>query len=247
MWSSLKKFFSSLFSQPKAPAGPPVAAKPAPTPSQAPAPAPVPAPAPAAPSKPSAPSREDIVAAYIALATGKLENTLKFPWQNIRETAGKNRSTQIDALIRRQGGKLAEPYCQYGQQEALDDICAHFKVPRKQVKIPEGGSTQAVFEGTDKKYIRSKPLPGCWMTWRKRGTYKGHVGHITAILPSTTKKPLTVFEFNTDASSSDSVVRDGQGAGFCKRSEGSYGDMDVRGYIDVAQAVIDAWHAVNED
>jgi hypothetical protein len=179
------------------------------------------------------PTRDQVAAVARQIITGAIPNRLGIPYQNIRETGGPNRSPAIDAIIRKHGGGVGQPYCQYGQQELLDAICAHYGVNRARVRLPVGGSTQGVYNMVPAKYKRRQAAPMCWITW-SAGPGKGHVGMVFAA-----GRRLSTFEFNTTASKSR-VIRNGQGAAWCDRSPGSLGRMRVRGFVDVYQALADA-------
>ena len=181
------------------------------------------------------PTREEMLQVVLDLISGKIRPRIGFGYADIRETQGKNRSPALDTLIRRQGGALGDPYCQFGLQEMLDDLCAHYKINRKSVRLPEGGSTQSVFESTPKEFKHSQPLPMRWVTWRKGDSWRGHVGIVTGPVKNGL---FQTFEFNTGPG--PGVVRDGDGAFFKSRDLDGYGDMRLRGYIDVYQAVTEA-------
>ena len=155
----------------------------------------------------------------------------------IRETKGKNRSPEIDKLVKAQGGKLGEPYCQYGQQEVVDELCRYYKLDRKLVELPEGGSTQTVWGLVPKKYKVDKPNALCWVTWQNGNSWTGHV---EMCLTESASGKFKALGFNTNIDDSNSVVRDGQGSGYTSRKTGSLNGMHVKGYTDVYQAIVDA-------
>ena len=199
-------------------------------------PKPVAVPAPvASPANHKVPTREEMTAVATGLIEGTIPNRLGVAYKKIRETEGKNRSREIDMIITKQGGKLAEPYCQYGQQEFLDELCSYYGIDRKLVKIPEGGGTLNTYRSVPAKYKIKSPIPMSWTTWRHGETEKGHVG-MNFTVP--VKGTYHMFEFNTSAGSS--VVRDGEGAMWTDRTTGKIGDMVVFGYTDVYQALVDA-------
>lgn len=192
---------------------------------------------PEAPKKPKGiPTREQMLEAAIGMIEGTIPTRIG-PYKNVRESNGKNRSKAIDSLIKAQGGSLGDPYCQWGLQEWLDELCRYYKVDRKKVAIPEGGSTQTVYGDTPSRFKISKPASLCWMTWRYGTSWQGHVGMVLKVLSSS---QVQNFEFNTTVRVNE-VVRDGQGASYVKRSTGSkIGTMTLRGYIDVYAAIIEA-------
>jgi len=174
------------------------------------------------------------------VAAGMVEGTIQTrvgPYRNIKETSGNNRSPAIDKILVTQGGEFGDPYCQYGQQEFLDELCRYYDVPRKSVDLPKGGSTQLVWSKIPDKYKRLSPSPLCWVTWRHSNTGKGHVGMCFG-LP--TDIYFKAFEFNTSVTEDGSVERDGQGAHWTRRSVATVGDMEILGYADVYQAIVDA-------
>jgi hypothetical protein len=203
------------------------------------APKPVAVPAPATtPATHKVPTRAEMTAVATGLIEGTIPNRLGVAYKKIRETQGKNRSREIDMIITKQGGSLAEPYCQYGQQEFLDQLCDYYGIDRKAVKIPEGGGTLNVFAGVPSKYKIKAPVPMSWTTWRHGSTAKGHVG--MNFTPPVNGK-YHMFEFNTSAGSE--VVRDGEGAMWTDRTTGTIGDMIPQGYTDIYQAIVDAMPA----
>lgn len=186
------------------------------------------------------PTRDQMLRVAIAMIEGKIP-VKAGAYKLIRETEGKNRSVAIDGLIQRQGGKLGEAYCQYGQQEFLDELCAYYGIDRKKVKLPEGGGTQSIFNKIDQKYRRQAYEAMCWITWQQLlDPNKGHVG---LTLEKMKGNFFRTFEFNTTAYGDD-VVRDGQGAEYVKRTDGPTASMKVRGFTDVYQAIVDAMDPV---
>jgi len=188
------------------------------------------------------PSREEMLGVVIGMIEGDIP-VQNGPFKIIRETKGKNRSAEIDALIKRQGGTLGDPYCAWGQQEILDELCAYYEIDRKKVKLNEGGSCDSLFKKLDKAgvYRVKAPVPVSWVIFR----YPNGKGHIEMPLSTADKKGnFRAFGFNTTAKGAE-VVRDGQGAGYTLRSVKGYGDAKVRGYFDVYQAIVDAMEVKN--
>jgi hypothetical protein len=200
-----------------------------------------PLPIPEAPAEPPASeagpvTREFITGIYLNLCHNMRGGVT--PYKKIRETAGKNRSREIDALILQQGGSLGEPYCVYGQQQAIDDICSTLKLDRKEIEIPEGGSTQRVFKKTPDKFKKQKPAPMRIVVWQnKSDATHGHFG--MCLSEADSNGVFQTFEFNTSPDVS-SVVRDGQGAHFLNRNIAGTHSMRVLGYIDLFESIIDA-------
>lgn len=181
------------------------------------------------------PTRDEMMQVYIGMIEGTIPTKIG-AYKLIRESHGKNRSPHIDEMITRQGGKLAEPYCQYGMQESLDELCAYYKVDRKKVNIPEGGGTQTIWSKVPQKYKRATYEAMCWVTWQNGNELKGHVG---MALQKSKGNTFHTFEFNTTAKA-DGVVRDGQGAEYAVRDGNGYGSMHIKGFTDVYQAIVDA-------
>lgn len=160
------------------------------------------------------------------------------PYKKIRETSGKNRSPELDQLILKQGGSLGEPYCVYGQQQAIDDICSILKIDRKSVDIPEGGSSQRVFKNSPDRFKKSKPAPMRIVVWQYLSD-PAH-GHFGVCLSYADGNGLfQTFEFNTNPDPG-SVIRDGQGAHFLNRNIAGTRSMRVLGYIDLFEAIKEA-------
>lgn len=244
-WEWIKAFFTTLFGRvanesgkASVPAGSNSSATGSPSNAGKPTPTPVATP----PVKPAArpPTREEVLAVVLDLIEGRRANRLGLAYKLIREDQGKNRAKAIDLLILGQGGELAEPYCQYGQQELIDELCRVYKIDRKKVVIPEGGGTQRVFDTTPEHLKRSVPDALTWITW----SYGNGHGHVGMCLAKAQAKLVRTFEFNTSAYG-DEIVRDGEGAEYCSRSieGGKLGSqaVTIRGYIDVYQALVDAW------
>ena len=183
------------------------------------------------------PTREEMAKVIINLING-ITQSPSGPYRALRETDGNNRSKMLDAMIKRQGGNLGDAWCMFFQQQMLDDLCAIYGVSRKLVKIPEGGSTQSVIEATTSKYRLSAPKVCTQVIWRRGTTWTGHVGMVLKLVSST---KFETFEGNTSADQiGGEIIRDGQGAYFKQRTTSGYGQMQVRGYIDVYQAICDA-------
>ncbi len=194
--------------------------------------------------KPGMLTREQLNDLYLEICFGvKKISFLKRPYVLYRETAGKNRSTDIDSLITRQGGKLGQAYCQYGQQDSIDAIAEATQIPRKLFDYPEGGGTQKTIERINKKYVVNEPNIMCLTTWQYNNGDTGHIEMIVALLVGFTKN----FGFNTDIDGDDKVVRDGQGCGYTKRntlkSQYINGNLvEVKAYVDFYAIYADAFN-----
>lgn len=183
------------------------------------------------------PTRAEMSVVLNDLIEGRLPNSHGKAYKEFRESAGKNRSPEIDSLIKKQGGTLGQSYCQYGCQDMLDELCAYYKVDRTKVNIPEGGGTQDVFSKCHSKYRVDKPDVLRLVTWRHADSWQGHVG--MCLSSPNPKKIFKTFEFNTSAGGVG-VVRDGDGAAYKDRSLDGFGTMKIRGFIDVYEAIVDA-------
>lgn len=160
------------------------------------------------------------------------------PYKKIRETKGKNRSPELDKLILNQGGSLGEPYCVYGQQQAIDDICSLLKLDRKTVLVPEGGSSQRVFKKSPDRFKKSKPAPMRLVVWQYASDpTRGHFG--MCLSEADNNGSFQTFEFNTSPDAS-AVIRDGQGAHFTNRNVSGTRSMKILGYIDLFDAIVEA-------
>ena len=231
MWDFLKL----IFQKPKpflSPIPSPIVAPQSPSPATSPTP-------PVQQSSAHLPTREEVGKVIEGMIEGTIETRLG-ALKNIRETQGDNRSPEIDKLICGHGGALGESYCQYGQQEILDDLCKYYKIDRKKLNLPIGGSTQQVWNLVPREFKRQEPDVACWVTWQHSN---GWVGHVGMCLTKESNGHFRTFEFNTSLKADGSVERNGQGASYCSRSVVSTGNMKIRGYTDVYTALIEAMKA----
>lgn len=193
------------------------------------------------PLKKKVPARTFVADLLVCFAEGTYPTRVG-PYKKIKESKGKNRSAEIDAINIKQGGYLGAPYCQAGVQEGLDDLCAYLKIDRKLVKLPEGVGTQKVWADTPAKYKINRPLPATWANWNSGGG-KGHTGWVISIL---NEKQFKTMEFNTSAAG-QGIERDGEGFyNGLTRNIGGYGTTRVNGYIDVYAALADAMISTGE-
>lgn len=181
------------------------------------------------------PTRKEMVQVIKDMCTGKIK-TKNGPYEGIRETKGKNRDPQIDAIILRQGGSLGQPYCQWGMQEILDELCDYYGVSRKSVDIPEGGGTQDVYRRSPERFKHAKVVFPSWRTWKKGNT---GLGHVEMALETISEGLYKMFGFNTSVKGSE-VARDGEGCGFTKRPHDPAGSLSPVGYIDIYAAIKEA-------
>ena len=186
----------------------------------------------------STPTRAEMLQVYLDFCEGNLPTELGIAYQNIRETHGNNRSPFIDKLIKRQGGTLADPYCMWGMQESIDELCRYYKIDRRLVSlsIPKGGSTQLVFKNSSEHLKHQNPMPMRMVFWRQNSNpARGHVGMVVTELNQDSS--FGTFEFNTSVSTQHEVIRDGQGAGFLIRRLNGTNTMTIIGYVDVYDAI----------
>lgn len=173
------------------------------------------------------------IAAYIEELITKGTNNpfTKTPYKDFRESQGKNRSKELDALIIRNGGKLADPYCLYGLQDILRAVEIKFKI---KFDLPKTGSTQSFFNRVNSIYKTSEPLPYAIGIYQKGDEYKGHA---VLCLSKIDAEDFSTFEFNTSPEQGKIVERDGQGCYFKTRSVEGYDDMRLRGFVDIFKAI----------
>lgn len=156
----------------------------------------------------------------------------KLPYMNFRETFGNNRSEELDKLIIRNGGKLADPYCLYGQQDILRAVELKFKI---KFDLPKTGSTQKFFNNTKPEYITNLPLKYSIGIFRqKKDPTRGHAVHVRTQIDT---KQFSTFEFNTSPQVNQEIVRDGEGCYFKVRQLVGYNEMELRGFVDIFKAI----------
>lgn len=158
------------------------------------------------------------------------------PYEQVRETNGKNRSPVIDKIITGHGGALGSAYCCYGVQQVLDDVEAAYKKLGIDMHfdIPGGGSTQQLWAKANADYKVALPKASSLVVWRHMGNPS--TGHIGFCLSGNNGGKFETFEFNTSADSS-AVVRDGEGAYYRNRPFKDVGDMHILGFIDLQKAM----------
>ena len=195
-----------------------------------------PAPVVSRPAEKVIPNRYEMAQVLRSMINGSIPTRVG-PYYQIKETNGNNRSKAIDMIIKAQGGDLGESYCQYGQQEMLDELCRYYDISRKKVRIPGGGSTRSVWDNTPQQYKRAAPDLMRWVTWQHGTSWRGHVGMCFSMSKDGS---FQTFEFNTSLVSSGGVVRDGEGASWCDRNTKGSGDMHILGYVDIYAAIVEA-------
>lgn len=184
-------------------------------------------------------TREGVLKVYRDMCEGKIK-TKNGPYVLVRETKGKNRSKQIDAINLDQKSYLGAPYCMNGQQDALDELCKYFGIDRRKVRFKETASCDSAFrwiEKNAKEFLLDRPKPMVYVIYQ----YSDGTGHIECCLTEADVRGIfETFGFNTNIDGDDAVVRDGQGAGYVKRNIRGYGSAKVRGYFDVYAALEEA-------
>lgn len=202
-------------------------------------------PVPPVSTKKKVPTRDEMNLVVKGFVDGTIPTRVG-PYSKIKEIKGKNnRSDQIDSINKAQGGSLADPYCQAGMQETLDEQCRYYDIDRKKVNIPEGVGTQDVWRKTPAKYKTNSPQPCMWVNWKHTDNPgRGHTGlTITGVVK---KIFFNTMEFNTTAAG-QKVVRDGEGFYYgLERDLDGYGDAVINGFIDVYAAIVDAMIASGE-
>lgn len=186
------------------------------------------------PEKPDTPTPEPVNPSKLPTrseVSAFIESLLNTRYNGMKETQGKNRSPELDALIKRQGGALGEPYCLYGIQDVLDEVRKKFNVT---IDLPEGGSTQSFWEGVKKEYKTQTPATCQVGIYRKGETWSGH-----AVMPMSGANESGVyrtFEFNTNLNAT-MLERDGEGCGFRTRNTKGYIGYNLRGFVDIYKAM----------
>lgn len=207
------------------------------------------------PPPPSSPSplltREQYNSLNLAIFEGRLKVSPynEQPYAYLREDRGrKNRNKWIDLIINRQGGSLGDAYCQFGQQDKLDAVAMHLKIPRKYFNYPEGGGTQRVFDKVNDDYKRKTPLEACFVTVEYNDSGKGHIEDVLDVVQKVDDDSfkLLTMAFNTNIDGDDSIVRDGQGGGFATRTispvmKQGNDTVKLRGYVDHYLIYVDAY------
>ena len=172
------------------------------------------------PPQPNVMLKEKIIQEIISIA---------HKWIGVRETKGKNRSPEIDALILSQNGSLGSPYCMYGVQHVVQSVCLKLNLKNP---LPQGGSTQRVWSKIPIAYKKDLPSRGDLIFWQSRSDKtRGHVG----IVASTKDANIVCIEFNTDGYGS----RDGDGVWSKERKLSGTVSLKVLGFVDVAKMIVE--------
>lgn len=173
------------------------------------------------------------IAKYIddLIVHGKDNPFTKTAYKDFRESEGKNKSKDIDALLIRNGGSLSMPYCCFGLMDILRAVEIKFQI---KFDLPKSGSTQGFFNRTKPEYKTSEPTPYTIGIYQKGDEYKGHAVFCLAKIDN---EKFSTFEFNTSPDVGPNIERDGQGCYFKIRSVDGYGDMRMRGFVDIFKAI----------
>lgn len=153
------------------------------------------------------------------------------PYMNFRETQGKNRSPDLDAMITRNGGKLGDPYCVFGLQDILRACEKRFKC---EIDLPKTGGVLNLWQNTKPEFKTQTPRPFTIGCYRKGESLHGH-----AILcfGEINNKELSSFEFNTSPNADPEIIRDGEGCYFKVRQTQGFGAFKLLGFIDIFDAI----------
>lgn len=144
--------------------------------------------------------------------------------------------------VGKNGGQYVETFQKFCDINAGDPWCAafvHYIVSAviAQIKIIEGSNyiidlhksaSCVVTWNKTPSYMRiAKPIEGCIVVWKKKGTMLGHIGIVTQV-------PSDDYFYTIEGNTSDSlsINRDGDGVFLKKRSMNSYGSMELLGFID---------------
>lgn len=155
----------------------------------------------------------------------------KKPYMDFRESAGKNRSPELDAMIKRHGYDLGVAYCLIGLQDILKCCERGFGID---FDLPTTGSTQSFWRDTKAEYKSDKPSPYSIGIYQKGSEWKGHA---VLCLGPINNQEFSTFEFNTSPDAGAEIVRDGQGCYFKTRPLAGYGDMKLKGFVNIFKAI----------
>ncbi len=161
---------------------------------------------------------------------------------------GSNASPDISPAIVRQGGKPGQPYCMYAQQDLFEAMLTHLGVPRKLARLPEGGSTQSVWNECPGEYRLDYPVVQSLCIVQYNGEWKGHVEKVKKVLSTASKAPFKLFmiAFNTNIKTPSTLVREGEGSGYVERTinktqKAGSNKVDLKGFIDLYAIYVDAY------
>jgi len=121
--------------------------------------------------------------------------------------------------------------CMFGCQDILRAVEIKFNI---KFDLPKTGSTQKFFNNTKPEYKTSTPDRLMIGIYQHGDEYKGHA---IWCLGKQDKKQVATFEFNTSPDAGKEVIRDGQGCYFKTRNIEGYGDMRMRGFVDILKAI----------
>lgn len=148
----------------------------------------------------------------------------------VKETAGKNRSSQIDLYNKTAGVSLGSPYCAAGIYWSFKTAADSLKVKNiiKQTASANGQYDYCKSKGTkDSIYKANK---SSLIVWKYSNSYNGHIEIINKVLNNGN---VETIGFNTSSGASGSQ-RDGEGVYKRQRNiKYKLGKMLVRGVINL--------------
>jgi hypothetical protein len=144
----------------------------------------------------------------------------------IRETNGKNRSPEIDTIVRRFGGAYGAPYCAYGASYCFYSAKRELEEAGDKIEdlatFPYSGGSQvirAAYQERGRLFTDPQELlrvKGALFGWTNEDGIHGHIGFVRQRFTANGKvTAIGTAEFNTSMRSKD---RDGEGAYCLRRS-----------------------------
>jgi hypothetical protein len=152
-------------------------------------------------------------------------------YMNFRETHGKNRSPDIDAMITRNRGQLGDPYCVFGIQDILRCVEKRFNCV---VDLPKTGGVLKLWQNTKDEYKTKTPKAFTIACYQQGATL---FGHAMFSFGPVNDKEFSSFEFNTSPNADNEIIRDGEGCYFKLRRTEGFGNFKPLGFIDILEAI----------
>lgn len=144
----------------------------------------------------------------------------------IREQGGNNKGPMVELIQETIGRAEREAWCMAFMQTCL----AYAENKSGQISpIYPSEHCQTVWNSTDRKQrVKTFPLPGAIVIWKKGNTSSGHTGVVSEWRGQT----FEAIEGNTESGiSKGEVVRDGGGVYITERKATGTGTMKVLGYL----------------
>ncbi|HEY9705661.1 MAG TPA: hypothetical protein V6C58_24695 [Allocoleopsis sp.] len=163
--------------------------------------------------------------------TGKNNPFTKTAYMNFKESNGNNRSKDIDEMNKRNGVSLGAPYCMTGIQDIMRAVEKKFNV---KFDLPATPSTQEFWTKSKTDYKLTSPKTFTVAIFRKGETWQGHAALCLGAINS---QEFSTFEFNTSPQATSEIIRDGEGCYFKVRPVAGYGDMKLRGFVDIFKSM----------